>query len=98
MSCPVFKDTMSFFFFFLHFFFAGQAFAYVLGLGAWPCVPAACSCFVPPRCVPGPGPVDVDVDAEVYAGGRRRRRGDECLGYTLAGTGKGTNIKDNIKQ
>ena len=51
-----------FFFFFLHFFFAGQAFAYVLGLGAWPCVPAACSCFVPPRCVPGPGPVDVDVD------------------------------------
>ena len=86
---------MSFFFFFVHFFFAGQAFAYVLGLGAWPCVPAACSCFVPPRCVPGPGPVDVDVDVDVDGSGRRRRRRD---GYTLAGTGKGTNIKDNIKQ
>ena len=42
--------------------------------------------------------VDVDVDAEIYAGGRRRRRKDEYIGYTLAGTGKGTNIKDNIKQ
>ena len=89
---------MSFFFFFLHFFFAGQAFAHVLGLGAWPRVPAACSWFVPRRCVPGPGPVDVDVDAEVDASGRRRRRRGECLGYTPAGTGKGTNIKDNIKQ
>ena len=50
----------------------------------------------------GPGPVDVDVDADVDAeadaGRRRRRRRGECLGYTPAGTGKGMNIKDNIKQ
>ena len=52
-----------------------KGFAYVLGLGAWPRVSAACSWFVPPRCVPGPGPVDVDVDAEVDAGGRGRGRG-----------------------
>ena len=42
--------------------------------------------------------VDVDVDAEIYAGGRRRRRRDEYIGHTPAGTGKGTNIKHNIKQ
>jgi len=77
-----------------------KRFAHVLGLGAWLRVPAACSCFVPPRCVPGPSPVDVDVDADVDAGGRRRRRRrrGECIGHTLAGTGKGMNIKDNIKQ
>ena len=41
---------------------------------------------------------DVDVDAEIYASGRRRRRRDEYIGYTLAGTGKGMNMKGNIKQ
>ena len=93
---------MSFFFLFSSLFFAGQEFVHVLGLEAWLRVPAACSWFVPPRCVSGPGPVDVDVDADVDAeadaGRRRRRRRGECLGYTPAGTGKGMNIKDNIKQ
>ena len=97
---------MSFFLYFLHFFLLAKGFSHVLGLGTWPHVPAACSWFVPRRCLPGPGPVDVDVDADVDvdvdaeadAGGRRRRRRDEYLCYTLAGTGKGTNIKDNIKQ
>ena len=42
--------------------------------------------------------VAVDVDVEIYAGGRRRRRKDEYIGYTLAGTGKGMNMKGNIKQ
>ena len=77
----------------------------MLDLGAWPHVPATCSCFVPQgpwllelQPVDVDVEVDVDVDAEIYASGRRRRRRGECLGYTLAGTGKGTNIKDNIKQ
>ena len=41
---------------------------------------------------------DVDVDAEIYASGRRRRRRDEYIGYTLAGTEQRTNTKHNIKQ
>ena len=93
---------MSLFFFFLHFFFAGQGFAHVLGLGAW-LFPRVTALF---RWEPQEQPVDVgadvdadvDVDAEVDAGGRRRRRRGGCLCYTPAGTDKGANIKHNIKQ
>ena len=56
------------------------------------------SCYLQPQPVDVDVDVDAEVDAEVDAGGRRRRRRGGCLGYTPAGTGKRTNIKDNIKQ
>jgi len=61
----------------------------VLGFRPWPRVPVLFRkglC----RLKPVPVPVDVDVDVDVGI--------NTSLGCTLAGTGKGANIKDNIKQ
>jgi len=65
----------------------------------WGLAVPACSCFVPQ----GPWllelqPIDVDVDVDIGLDMDVDIDVDIDIDHTLAGTGKGMNIKDNIKQ
>lgn len=96
---PVSQGHHVIFFVFSSLFFTGQAFAHVLGLGAW-LFPRVLALF---RREPWllefqPIDVDVDVDVDIGLGIDVDIDVDIDIDRTLAGTGKGMNIKDNIKQ